>query len=272
MRKIFFILLAVIYTTSFAQDSINLKIYRENIGKSYYLYADNEEFAPVSLEYSFTSENMSSSLADKSLLVIPAGKKRHQITELKAVDPNMGTKFNYDVYFVLGDVNITAVKHDFVYSLPFEKNKKHIIYQGYNGLFSHHKAFSLDFSLKDGDKVNAARGGKVVSVITGNSKNCLTKECAKYNNRIVILHDDGTLAEYVHLRYSGSVVKPGEDVATGQLIGYSGNTGWSKGPHLHFSVYINNIDGTRTYLKTKFKVAESKTPVYLSEKHSYTNL
>ena len=74
MRKIFFILLAVIYTTSFAQDSINLKIYRENIGKSYYLYADNEEFAPVSLEYSFTSENMSSSLADKSLLVIPAGK------------------------------------------------------------------------------------------------------------------------------------------------------------------------------------------------------
>jgi murein DD-endopeptidase MepM/ murein hydrolase activator NlpD len=51
-----------------------------------------------------------------------------------------------------------------------------------------------------------------------------------------VLHDDGTLTEYVHLMQGGSAVRVGEKVAAGKLIGYSGNTGYSAGPHLHFAV------------------------------------
>lgn len=268
--KIFTLLLIFCSTLVFSQDDIKLKLYREKIADTYVIFADNDELAPVSVEYTYTSQNMSSSLQDKAVVVIPARAKKFVLSTLKAIDKTAPTKFNYDVYFVLGDVSSAVNESDFVYTLPFEKSKKHSIYQGYNGKFSHQDANSLDFSLQTGDKVFSARGGKVVTVVTENNRSCKTKECANYNNKIVILHSDGTFAEYVHLRHNGSVVKVGDEVSQGQHIGYSGNTDWSQGPHLHFSVYVLKMDGGRRYFKTKFNVAGSKTPVLLSEGKTYT--
>lgn len=255
---------------SYSQDSVKIKIYRESEKNVNFIYADNDEFAPVSLEYSFTANNMGSSLSDKSVIVVPANTKKFLVSELKAIDSKRGTNFKYEVYYVLGDVNTDYTENNFTYSLPFAKNKKYLIYQGYNGAYSHKNAYSLDFSLKLGDEVYAAREGKIVQVVINNNKNCGTKDCAKFNNKIVILHSDGTLAEYVHLKKDGSTVKVGEIVTQNQLIGFSGNTGWSKGPHLHFSVFTPKIDGERHYIKTKFKVDGSKNAIYLEENKSYT--
>jgi murein DD-endopeptidase MepM/ murein hydrolase activator NlpD len=55
-------------------------------------------------------------------------------------------------------------------------------------------------------------------------------------NTVAIVHDDGTVAEYAHLSPGPDSVKPGQRVAAGELLGYSGNTGYSSGPHLHFIV------------------------------------
>ncbi len=44
---------------------------------------------------------------------------------------------------------------------------------------------------------------------------------------------------YAHLELEKAQVYPGLAVTTGQLIGYSGNTGYTTGPHLHFAVQIN---------------------------------
>lgn len=268
--KIISLVLFFISSMLFSQDSIKLKLYREKVADTYVIFADNSELAPVSVEYSYSSQNMSSSLQDKSVIVIPALAKKFALSTLKTVDKTKPTKFNYDAYFVLGDVNLAVADDSFVYNLPFEKSKKHSIYQGYNGKFSHQDAYSIDFSLETGDKVYSARGGKVVTVVTHNNRNCMTKECANFNNKIIILHSDGTLAEYVHLRQNGSAVKVGDDVSQGEHIGFSGNTGWSKGPHLHFSVFTPKMDGGRKYFKTKFSVAGSKIPVYLSEGKTYT--
>ena len=270
MRKISTFFIVIIYTCFFAQDTIKLKIYKENVGKTFILYADNDELAPVSVEFNFNAENMSSTLGNKSIAVIPANSKKYLLSELKTIDVKKGTHFNYNVFYVLGDVNAGFAESGYVYNLPFAKNKRYIIYQGYNGLFSHRNTYSLDFSLQTGDEVFAAREGKVVQITVNNSKNCMTKDCAKLNNKIIIMHNDGTFAEYVHLNQNGAKVKIGENVERNQLIGYSGNTGWSKGPHLHFSVFTPKIDGERNYIKTKFKVDGSKDPVYLEEKKSYS--
>ena len=83
------------------------------------------------------------------------------------------------------------------------------------------------------------------------------------------MHSDGTFGDYAHLKYKGTVVKKGDFVEKDQLIGYSGSTGFSTGPHLHFAVFINRIDGKRTYIETKFKTSESKA-ILLEEGKSYT--
>ena len=58
-----------------------------------------------------------------------------------------------------------------------------------------------------------------------------------YGNYIIIDHGGGVATLYAHL--SQLSVKKNEQVKAGQLIGVSGNTGWSTGPHLHFELRIN---------------------------------
>lgn len=54
---------------------------------------------------------------------------------------------------------------------------------------------------------------------------------------VQINHGDGYRSIYMHMtRY---VVKPGQKVTQGQLIGYCGSTGLSSGPHLHFGISLN---------------------------------
>ena len=55
-----------------------------------------------------------------------------------------------------------------------------------------------------------------------------------------ILHADGSMGVYAHLKENGVYVRVGQKVSLGQQIGVSGNTGYSSGPHLHFCLQINN--------------------------------
>lgn len=63
----------------------------------------------------------------------------------------------------------------------------------------------------------------------------------KYRNKvnyIQVAHADGTYASYMHLGHEGVLVNVGETAERGQLIGYSGDTGYAGSPHLHFEVTI----------------------------------
>ena len=131
---------------------------------------------------------------------------------------------------------------DFLYSLPFKKDKKYRVTQSFHGKSSHHSdasRFAIDFQLEVGETVHAARGGVVVKVIDWFTKQG-GPELRNAANRIVVILEDGTLASYVHLDYKGSMVKEGEKVEKGQVLGLSGLTGYTRGPHLHFVVRKEN--------------------------------
>src|SRR5687768_2640936 len=52
----------------------------------------------------------------------------------------------------------------YVYSLPFEEGKAHRLVQGYFGIFSHKERAALDFKMKKGTRITAAREGVVVRI------------------------------------------------------------------------------------------------------------
>jgi murein DD-endopeptidase MepM/ murein hydrolase activator NlpD len=98
----------------------------------------------------------------------------------------------------------------------------------------------VDFAADEGTPVLAAREGVVMQVESDFDKAGLNRE--RYGGRanfVRILHDDGTMALYAHLRTEGVLVRVGQRVRGSQQIGLSGNTGFTTGPHLHFAVQVN---------------------------------
>lgn len=128
----------------------------------------------------------------------------------------------------------------FVYVLPYETGKAYLLIQAYNSKLSHQNEYALDFKMKPGTKICAARGGVVTSIRKDSDIGGLKDEYFSEANHIVILHSDGSRAYYWHLQKDGVFVNEGDTVIQGQTIGRSGNTGYSAFPHLHFEVAGNH--------------------------------
>ena len=115
--------------------------------------------------------------------------------------------------------------------------------QGFGGSFSHddvQNRHALDFAADIGTPVFAARAGIVMQAEAGFRRSgSRDARDAQRANFIRILHDDGSMALYGHLAVDGVQVQLGQQVAQGEYIGRSGNTGYSTAPHLHFVVQVN---------------------------------
>ncbi len=88
----------------------------------------------------------------------------------------------------------------------------------------------VDFAASIGTPVKAALAGTVTT-----TEAVKFKSGCQYGKFVLIKHANGLSTIYGHL--SSVSVSPGQAVTTGQVIGYSGDTGYATGPHLHFGVY-----------------------------------
>ena len=90
----------------------------------------------------------------------------------------------------------------------------------------------MDIAMPEGTPIIAARGGLVVKT----ENNQAGRGSDPSGNFVRVLHDDGTQGVYLHLKQGSVSVRDGQRVGVGSLLGLSGNTGNSSGPHLHFVV------------------------------------
>lgn len=155
-------------------------------------------------------------------------------------------------------------RHDdsVLYQLPFEPGHPVRVIQAYDGAFSHNgpMRYAVDFALSEGSLVRAAREGVVVEAVytfktAGTDASYREQDKA---NRVLVRHSDGTLGYYGHLKPGGVFVKEGQSISAGKLIGISGNTGYSQGPHLHFEVRTQ-VDGRQWQtLPVRFDTAQGR--------------
>jgi len=142
-----------------------------------------------------------------------------------------------------------------IYSYPIDKKYiKHIVtkespghikMRDKNGVMCD-TTRSIDFLCDEGTPIKASLDGEVVATLDNITKNYDKKkmpteddisEEEQSGNYTIIKHVSNEFSMYCHLGHKKVSVTKGQIVRTGDVIGYSGNTGWSISPHLHFMVF-----------------------------------
>lgn len=203
-------------------------------------FADNRLAGPIEVSLRFVrAGNVVATPALPARAIVPAGGSA-LVARLRAADPSRPGDFELRMDAVPGDPRARPL--DVEYLLPLQALPGRIE-QGFNGSFSHNddqNRYALDLAAPVGTPVLAARDGVVMEVETDFARTGLDRERdAGRANVIRLLHEDGAMSVYAHLKADGVMVRAGQQVRAGQVIGLSGNTGFSTGPHLHFAVQAN---------------------------------
>ena len=252
-----FILFVLITATLFAKDE---SVFVKARKSGNYVVVDGVNKNPFEVTVFYTASYMNLQSNKKlPLLFVLEPKSKEEVLKLKILKNNFKYKAHYN--WTIGSKD---AKHDnsYIYRLPYKQGTSQMISQGYNGKFTHFgkSQYAVDFNMKEGAGVYAAREGIVVKTKSDSNRGGPNRRFEKDANYIIIEHRDKTLAKYAHLQKDGVVVHVGQKVKRGELIGYSGKTGFARGAHLHFIVY-KALDGkTRVSIPVKFMSARGYYP------------
>lgn len=226
-------------------------------GNLIHVKVDNSENSEVTVTFDVRPVNLKGNVSFPHTATFKPGQT--EAFTLAPIQPDAPWHYSYTTYYKLGSSD--AVHDDSaVYQLPYAPGSSYKVSQGYNSGFSHHgpDQFAIDWKMPEGTELRAARGGRVVRVKDDSNVGGRTIRFDRYNNFIIIRHEDGTLGHYCHLKKDGVKVTPGQIVQAGEAIALSGNTGFSSGAHLHFCVYRTPDGRERVTIPVKFAAADNR--------------
>ncbi len=203
------------------------------------VFVRNDLYAPVEVALAFTGmSNVRGAPAQTIRRVLPA-RSNTRLALLTAVSGKQPLVYTPQFHYSLGDPTGTA--QGYRYPLPWRGGPFRLS-QGANGQYSHYgpkNKYAMDIAMPVGTPIIAARAGVVVK--TENSQSGRGNDAS--GNFVRVLHNDGTMGVYLHLKQGSVSVREGQRVTVGSPLALSGNTGNSSGPHLHFVVQRNTGEG-----------------------------
>ncbi len=206
------------------------------------IYVNNLYAGPIEIEFNMKErENIALTPELPLNLVIPS-MKESKVFSIRAKKKNKGWRYRYSSRYVFGDPSAIHSPSK-PYRPPLGGGMSFKISQSFKGEYSHSSPWSeyaVDIAMPEGTPIHAARGGIIMDIArdfyTGGS------DMDKYGERanlVRILHEDGTMGIYAHLKLESVRFGLGRRVEEGDHIAESGNTGFSTGPHLHFVIQKN---------------------------------
>ena len=218
-------------------------------------FVENQERGEVTMTFDFDLTNLKPSKEFPLTATVPANGTT-EIFSLAPVNPDEPWDFSFTNRYNLGSAD--AVHDDsYCYSLPYAAGRSYRVSQGYDGKYSHKGSnrYAVDWEMPEGTPVHATRGGLVVKVKDDSDQGGGDVSFDPFNNYVLVRHSDGTLGQYCHLQKGGAAVHEGDVIKDGDIIAHSGNTGFSTGPHLHFTVYKMKNGKERESIPVKFRTS-----------------
>jgi len=207
----------------------------------------NEEKYPLYVELRMQKLTGLESQNGAAFVVAVPAESEIVANRLRLKDPGGASYFTYRTDAYLHHPQKFKPDKSIIYELPYPAGLSVPVLQGYGGRFSHKDALNwhaLDFGMPRGTPILAAREGIVVASRSdmrwGGHDPALRSTIDGAGNFVMVLHADGTVGNYFHMRCGSIVLKSGDSVKAGDLLGESGSTGYSHPdfPHLHFVVRI----------------------------------
>jgi len=201
--------------------------------------AHNQGAVPVSLRLTLTlSENIGSDVPFPVYVVVPP-RTNFKVARIYPAETGKGWRYQTRSSRRYGSYE---ARHDpaAMYRVPWMDGRTFVIGQAPGGKITTHSSRSsreaIDITMPEGTPIVAARGGTVFYAVSEHREGAPDEALRSKANVVRVLHDDGTIGNYVHLMHQGVAVQVGEVVRAGKLLGYAGSTGFSAGPHLHFAI------------------------------------
>lgn len=241
-----------------ARDHVTI-IARRVAANAVKLYAQLTNCTEVTITAELALTNAVAS-APMPLTVDSEGRTFFELVTVRAAGRGQDWSYNGHYTWQYGRRGEVVVS-DAVYELPYNEGA-FLVSQADFGERTH-KAGSgsehaIDWAMPVGTVVCAARAGTVVALRSDSTVGAMSPNFAGSSNFVVIRHEDGTFAEYGHLRRNGVLVWLGQEVKSRGVLGFSGSSGYSSGPHLHFSVF-QNIDGhVRRSIPVRFRMRSGR--------------
>lgn len=222
------------------KDSYPFKLETSREGGASVIRAQNQGAVPISLRLVLgAAENVATEPSFPIYMVIPA-RTNLTVARITQADRRKAWRYQYQSRRAFGSFEARPDPAA-MYRVPWMDGRTFVIGQAPGGRLSTHlqpySREAIDVTMPEGTPIVAARGGVVFTAISEHdNKGALEDSMRNKANVVRVLHDDGTIGNYVHLMHDGVAVQAGEVVQAGKLLGYAGSTGYSAGPHLHFAI------------------------------------
>jgi murein DD-endopeptidase MepM/ murein hydrolase activator NlpD len=171
--------------------------------------------------------------------------KHELLSPYHPLNPKKAHRCFYRWQWKLGTEQVKDVRNCLL-NYPLDPLIEMSLLQGFNTQDTHQglMGYGLDFKAPEGSSVRAALNGVVADFNDG-------KQNLEEGNYVILLHPQGFLTKYTHLKLNSIKVQLGQKISTGEEIAQSGKTGFRPDgkpmmPHLHFDVFTFQAEKRQT--------------------------